>query len=199
MELIFVDRLSFRNGIEQLASDHDMAKEWMCIPEGGTDVLGIKGCQEILTESDKREFNLVSVALGTGGTAAGILSTLRPEQSLMVFSVLKGLCVSRTLRELLGDNIFSSMGEQLIAVEGYHFGGYAKINETLISFIRDFEESTGIFLDPVYTAKLFYGLFDLIDRREISEGSKILAIHTGGLQGRKGMEERLGIDFSTKA
>ena len=197
MEFIFVGRSSFRNSIEELVSEHLMGTEWMCIPEGGTDALGIRGCQEILTDSDRKEFDIVAVAFGTGGTAAGILSSLNQEQSLMAFSALKGLSVSKSLQELLGDDRFQSMSEQLIALEDYHFGGYAKMNDILISFMRDFEKRTGIPLDPVYTAKLFFGLFDLIDKGQISKGSKVLAIHTGGLQGRRGMEERLGIDFST--
>ncbi|MDA0972622.1 MAG: pyridoxal-phosphate dependent enzyme [Bacteroidetes bacterium] len=199
MELNFLDRTIFRKPIEELAGMEAMDGSWRLIPEGGTDALGIKGCMEILTDSDRQDFERVAVALGTGGTAAGLLSTLAKGQSLMVFSALKGLDVSNTLGVLLGNDRFHPLREHLIPMEDYHFGGYAKMDATLLSFIRDFEQETGIPLDPVYTAKMFYGLFDQIDKGLIPRGSIVLAIHTGGLQGRKGMEERLGIDFSAKA
>ncbi len=199
MELIYVGRSVYREPIEELARMNGIDSTWKPIPEGGTDALGIKGCMEILTDSDRQDFERVAVALGTGGTAAGLLSTLANGQSLMVFSALKGLDVSNTLGVLLGNDRFHPLREHLIPMEDYHFGGYAKMDAMLLSFIRDFEQETGIPLDPVYTAKMFYGLFDQIDKGLILRGSKVLAIHTGGLQGRKGMEERLGIDFSAKA
>ena len=74
---------------------------------------------------------------------------------------------------------------------GYHFGGYAKINEELIAFINAFKSDFGIPLDPVYTGKMMFGIIDLIQRNYFPANAKILAIHTGGLQGIMGMNQRL--------
>ena len=71
------------------------------------------------------------------------------------------------------------------------FAAYAKTNDGLILFINDFFNKFEIPLDPVYTGKMFYGIFDMIDTGRIAQGSRVLAIHTGGLQGIKGMNEIL--------
>ena len=67
--------------------------------------------------------------------------------------------------------------------EAYHFGGYAKVDSKLITFMNDFKTTYKIPLDPVYTAKMMYGIFDAIQTGKIPKNAKVLAIHTGGLQG----------------
>jgi len=76
-------------------------------------------------------------------------------------------------------------------VTDYHFGGFAKINEALISFINEFKKDYSISLDPIYTGKMMFGIFDMINTGQFPKGSKLLAIHTGGLQGIGGMNMKL--------
>jgi 1-aminocyclopropane-1-carboxylate deaminase len=71
----------------------------------------------------------------------------------------------------------------------YHFGGFAKTDQQLFSFMNDFEQTTGIQLEPIYTGKMFYGLFDLIRQGKFKKCHRIIAIHTGGLQGRNGFQQ----------
>jgi len=76
-------------------------------------------------------------------------------------------------------------------VTDYHFGGFAKINEALISFINEFKKDYSMSLDPIYTGKMMFGIFDMINMGQFPKGSKLLAIHTGGLQGIEGMNMKL--------
>jgi 1-aminocyclopropane-1-carboxylate deaminase len=194
MKFLFISRADYRKSIKDLKSDHKIIGKWMDVPEGGSDDLGVKGCEEILAKKDKSDFNIVCTALGTGGTAAGLLRSKKSNQELWIFPALRGMDIEKTLRPWIDERQWQ---KGLVTVQSdYHFGGYAKLNEDLITFIRDFEKETGIPLDPVYTAKMMFGLMDLIKKEKITRGKRILAIHTGGLQGRAGMEERLGLDFS---
>ncbi len=153
------------------------------IPEGGTNALAIKGCEEILETTDEH-YDLICCAVGTGGTLAGLSNAAKSHQHVLGFPVLKGdflqkdICKFATKKNWTLCNV-------------YHFGGYAKINTELVTFINNFKEETGVPLDPVYTAKMMYGILDKVTRNEFKEGSRILAIHTGGLQGVEGMNSYL--------
>ena len=149
------------------------------IPEGGTNELAIKGCEEILTEQD-RTFDIVCTCVGTGGTIAGLINTAKQNQQVLGFSALKGDFLNTEI-----ENLTKKQGWKLIT--DYHFGGYGKVNEKLITFINDFKTETGIPLDPIYTGKMLFGLLDMIKNDSFAKGTKILAIHTGGLQGISGM------------
>ncbi|MCF6349797.1 MAG: pyridoxal-phosphate dependent enzyme [Flavobacteriaceae bacterium] len=154
------------------------------IPEGGTNSLAIKGCQEILTKKDKK-FDYICVAVGTGGTVSGLIKTANKNQKVLGFSALKG--------DFLNNNISNMVEEKANweLITNYHFGGFAKINNQLITFMNTFKKELGIALDPIYTAKLFFGIDDLIEKSYFKENTKILAIHTGGLQGIEGMNKKL--------
>lgn len=147
------------------------------IPEGGDNGFGAKGCEEILPEEN--DFNLVLCACGTGTTFTGIKKSLKRNQNIIGISVLKGQGeMTKSNPEIRTD---------------YHFGGYAKHTQELLSFKNDFEEQTKIPLDYVYTAKLFYAAYDLIKTNQISD-KKILIIHSGGLQGNRGYEDRYALN-----
>lgn len=181
MKLIFVSREAFRQKedplfIEKLKRDHG---DFYLLPEGGTNDLAIKGCEEILTEEDI-DFTHVCCAVGTGGTIAGIVNSLCGNQKAIGFPALKGSFLSDDIRSFVKNNNWELITE-------YHFGGYGKVTEELIRFLNKFHQETGIPLDPVYTGKMMFGIYDLIKKGYFAEGSKILAIHTGGLQGCKGM------------
>lgn len=169
------------------------------IPEGGKGPLGVRGCTEIL-DHDTHEFDVIACAAGTGTTAAGLLMSM-DRQKLWCFPALKGgkFLKPAIERWLLDYQLrFSTsldekklVNQQLHIADNYHFGGYARMNEELVEFMNEFYEQYGIPLDPVYTGKMMYGIFDMIDKGEFSAGARILVLHTGGLQGIKGMNTRL--------
>jgi len=150
------------------------------IPEGGTNALAIKGCEKILTKKDK-DFTHVCCAMGTGGTVTGIVNSSSIEQHVLVFPSLKGSWIEDEIKGLHPNK------NNWEVIPEYHFGGYAKITDELITFINDFKKETLIPLDPIYTGKLMFGILDMIRNNQFKKGSKILAIHTGGLQGILGM------------
>ncbi|MGA1226793.1 MAG: 1-aminocyclopropane-1-carboxylate deaminase/D-cysteine desulfhydrase [Tamlana sp.] len=181
MQFKFVSREAYRNKNSE-SFLHDLKDEFglfYLIPEGGTNALAVKGCEEILTEEDKL-FDYVCCAVGTGGTISGLINCSKPSQKVLGFPALKGDFLQEDISKFA-----TKTNWELIT--DYHFGGYAKINTELISFINRFKNDYGIPLDPIYTCKMLFGIFDLIEKGFFSKGSKILAIHTGGLQGIKGM------------
>lgn len=154
------------------------------IPEGGTNEAAIKGCEEILTPKDAK-FDYICVSVGTGGTISGLINAASNRQTILGFPSLKG----EFLEDVIHEKSIDKNNWNLI--HAYHFGGYAKINEILISFINDFNQQTTIPLDPIYTGKMMFGIMDLVKNNFFKRNSSILAIHTGGLQGIEGMNRRL--------
>ena len=153
------------------------------LPEGGTNHLAIKGCEEILTKDDK-SFDYICTSVGTGGTISGIINSAELDQKIIGFSSLKG--------KFLKDEIEKWTAKRNWELNtDYHFGGYAKTNDELITFINKFKSATGVPLDPIYTGKMLYGIVDMVRNNRFKKGSKILMIHTGGLQGIDGMNKVL--------
>ena len=163
------------------------------IPEGGANVLATKGCAEIVEEI-QIDFDYVVVPCGTGTTLGGIYTALSKNQKAVGISVLKG---ESTLLEEIQKIIPKALDSRIEVIGDYHFGGYAKMNVELLDFTNSFFEQTKIPLDLVYTAKMFYGIFDLASLDYFKPGQKIVAIHTGGLQGNIGMCKRYNakLDF----
>jgi 1-aminocyclopropane-1-carboxylate deaminase len=183
MQLIFIDRESYKHKkslFDQHFQDHTQA---YFIDEGGAGVLAIKGCAELIDELPET-YDHIFCAAGTGTTASGIIKGII-ERSIPtlthVIPVLKGA-------EFLKTEIEENSGSNTFEIHtGYHFGGYAKTDEELLTFIKNFCSTCGILIEPVYTGKMFFSLFDLISKDHFNRGSKILAIHTGGLSGISGM------------
>jgi 1-aminocyclopropane-1-carboxylate deaminase len=157
--------------------------DFYLIPEGGTNDLAVKGCEEILTESDS-QFDYICCPVGTGGTISGIINASSETQKILGFPALKGDFLTEDIRKFANKNNWE-------LVTTYHFGGYAKINTELISFINRFKRQYGIPLDPIYTGKMLFGIFDLMTQDYFPKDAKILAIHTGGIQGIVGMNAML--------
>lgn len=181
MQFEFVDRETYRgkgNGTF-LRGLKGKFGHFYLLPEGGTNAMAVKGCEEILSVGD-HDFDVVCCPVGTGGTLAGIVKSASSEQRVLGFSVLKGDFLKEDIRK------FVPVGNWALQTD-YHFGGYAKVSKELIAFINDFRRDTHIPLDPIYTGKMMFGLFDMIANDNFMPGSRILAIHTGGLQGIVGM------------
>ncbi|MCB0374293.1 MAG: 1-aminocyclopropane-1-carboxylate deaminase/D-cysteine desulfhydrase [Sinomicrobium sp.] len=153
------------------------------IPEGGTNALAVKGCEEILTDED-RYFDVICCPVGTGGTLSGLINRSHDCQYVLGFSALKGDFLKNDIRKFVRKTNWE-------IVSRYHFGGYGMVNAELIGFINDFKATTGIPLDPVYTGKMMYGIVRLITEGYFKADSQLLAIHTGGLQGIAGMNIKL--------
>lgn len=181
MQLHFVSREEYRekNSEEFLGKLKSKFGDFYLLPEGGTNALAVKGSEEILSPVDN-DFDFVACAVGTGGTIGGIINASAENQICLGFPALKGDFLSAEIEK------FSNKKNWKLITD-YHFGGYAKFNEELIAFINEFRENFKIQLDPIYTGKLVFGIFDLIKKDYFPPSSKILAIHTGGLQGISGM------------
>lgn len=181
MRFHFISRDSYRKkqAPEFLKELKKEFGDFYLIPEGGTNELAIKGCKEILTDTDAN-FDVICSCVGTGGTLAGLINAARPNQTVIGFPALKGDFLKNDIRKF-------ARNENWELIPDYHFGGYAKFTAELVNFVNYFKIQTGIPLEPIYTGKLFYGLLDLISKDYFKEGTRILAIHSGGLQGISGM------------
>lgn len=192
MNLIYMERETYRRKntpdiINQLKKQYG---DFYLIPEGGTNTLAVKGCTDIVKSIDS-DFDLVCSACGTGGTLAGIIAGLDKNKTVLGFAVLKGASfLINNVKKLLEESESNSSCNWSINLD-YHFGGYAKLNSELIRFINTFTEKTGIPIEPIYTGKMFYGIYNLISKRLIDEGITIVAIHTGGLQGLDGLRDKI--------
>jgi len=186
MRFKFVSRANYRNKEDSGFIDRLKAEfgDFYLVPEGGTNEFAIKGCEEILGAGDEK-YNVICTAVGTGGTIAGLINSSCEGQEIMGFPSLKGDFLEGEIKKYIRPK------NNWKLIYDYHFGGYAKINENLISFINDFYRQTTIPLDPVYTGKMMFGIIHMIKNNYFKNNCKILAIHTGGLQGINGMNERL--------
>jgi 1-aminocyclopropane-1-carboxylate deaminase len=197
MKLHFVDRESYRlkNTPEFLERLRDQFGDFYLVPEGGTNELAIEGTSEILTDS-LAGFTHICISIGTGGTFAGLASSLKCHQTLIGFSSLKGEFMAKEIENLLSKQRIQAQGKLEIDTK-YHFGGYGKYKAALIEFMAWFYGEFSIPLDPIYTGKMVYGAWDLIEKNNFPSDSKILLIHTGGLQGNAGFTAKTGIDLPT--
>jgi 1-aminocyclopropane-1-carboxylate deaminase len=185
MEIHYVSREVYRtkSSPEFIRALHEKFGDFYLIPEGGTNELAVKGCAEFAsTLNDEIDFDFLCLPVGTGGTIAGMIEGLNESKMIIGFPVLKGA-------EFLEEEIrkYTSRKNWRLVYD-YHVGGYAKTNAQLMTFLNEFEHAHQIPLDPVYTAKMMFGVLDLIRKNFFPHGSTILALHTGGLQGRRGFQ-----------
>ncbi len=186
MKLKFISREQYKNKtnpdfLDQLKSEFG---EIYILPEGGTNHLAVEGCEEILNQQTK-EFDYICCAVGTGGTISGIINSAKKHQKIIGFPALKD-------SDFLNDEIKNWTGRSnFMLVSDYHFGGYAKVNPELIDFINEFKDQFDVTLDAVYTGKMMFGLDQLIKNGFFSSNTKVLAVHTGGIQGNEGMNQKL--------
>lgn len=193
MELHYISREQYRHKSEPGFLDKLKGKYggFYMIPEGGTNLEAIQGAEEILEGSLIKSYDFIVCAVGTGGTLTGLISTLDGTAEVVGISSLKGNFLEAEVNRLLKLINKESLKDWHINYN-YHFGGYAKYTRELISFINNFKVENGIPLDPVYTGKMMYGVADMVANQKFVENSKVLAIHTGGLQGIEGFNKRFG-------
>ncbi|MDR6301879.1 1-aminocyclopropane-1-carboxylate deaminase/D-cysteine desulfhydrase [Mesonia maritima] len=185
MNLHFISRSDYREK-DSVKIQHKLEEKFGLfyrIPEGGTNGLAVKGCEEIISDTEK-DFDVICSSVGTGGTISGLVNASFPHQKIIGFLALKGDFLAEEIKK------FSKKNNWELILD-YHFGGYAKVDDSLIQFINKFTENYAVQLDPVYTGKLLFGIIDLIKAGRFKENTRILAIHTGGLQGISGMNKKL--------
>ncbi|NQX82901.1 MAG: 1-aminocyclopropane-1-carboxylate deaminase/D-cysteine desulfhydrase [Flavobacteriaceae bacterium] len=183
MDFVFISRSEYRNKNTQVFLDNIKHKypEAYIIPEGGTNELAVKGCENILKPSDAN-YDYICTAVGTGGTISGLINTSKTNQIVLGFPALKESFLEEDIKSFI-----NTKNNNWKLVRNYNMGGYAKVTDELVIFMNTFNKQTGIPLDPIYTGKMIFGLFNMIENDTFAHGESILAIHTGGLQGIKGI------------
>jgi 1-aminocyclopropane-1-carboxylate deaminase len=181
MELHFISRAQYQLKDDEvfIQALQERLPESLIIPEGGKSEYGILGCREIMTLTDTAKYDIITCAIGTATTFIGISQSLLPHQFAIGYTAMKQ---GEYLHDIIVKNIQHDRW-QLVA--DYHFGGFAKITDELKDYMQIFYLENDIELDRVYNAKMIAGLFDMIGKGMFEKGKKILAIHTGGLQGNR--------------
>lgn len=187
MKLHFVDRTTYRtkNKSEYLSQLEDRFGRVYMLPEGGTNAAAYPGCaalaKEIITQCPEQPTHL-AVACGTGGTLTGLLSGLPEDNPPQVIgiSALKGNFMTSEIEQQLAALGLNKTNWEVHS--NFHHGGYARQSLELMAFIQSFYQQHGILLEPVYTGKLFYALYDLLAQGYFPAGSRVVGMHTGGMQ-----------------
>ncbi len=202
MEFRFVDRQTYREWKQgEMNLDEYLGfSNYYLLPEGGSNVLAVKGCAEILKHVEKK-YDVIACPVGTGATLAGIISSADADQMVLGFSSMKGgEYIEGEIRDMLSEFEINEgckmKNDEWEVIHDYHFGGFAKANKELIEFYQNFLNETGIELDLIYTSKMMFGLRDMIEKGLIGQDQSILAIHTGGQQGNASMLKRFQIPDS---
>ncbi len=198
MQLVYLNREMYRQRNTPALEEYlrQSFGDVFIIPEGGSNLNGVRGCTEIVGGA-AIAFDRICVACGTATTLAGIALSLHKGQRAIAFPVLKnGAFLVQEIESLLTNYLASDLPTPYNSpaswelVCDYHFGGYAKVNDELLLFSQQFTQEHGVPLDYVYTAKMFYGVMDLLKQGFFAKGDRLLLVHTGGLQGNAGIEER---------
>lgn len=196
MTLEFVSREEYklRDDKEYLAQLQARFPQALIVPEGGSSQLAIQGCAQLARDINKSsESDILAVASGTGTTAAGLVCGLAAKQKLMAYSVLKDDSLKSRIDTFIDAKNMSHENNNYKNIARYEiqkadFGGYAKFDKHLLDFILTWLNQTGILLDPIYTSKLCLRLIQQIEAGEFKQGQSITILHTGGLQGWRGMQ-----------
>lgn len=181
--------------------ENNFGKHYL-IPEGGNNAEGILGSGEILKPD--WHYDYIFCACGTGTTYAGLKAAKQNSQKIIGISVLKGenklsAEIEKLLHSIFPEEKIKIDGNEILEkhfveedciVNSYAFKGYAKLDSFLLAFKKEFESLYKIPLDHVYTTKLLFAVFDLIQKNKLKPKAKALVIHSGGLQGNRGFEER---------
>lgn len=195
LEYISRERYREKNKLYFLDKLRNQFGDFYMIPEGGSNSLAVKGCTEII-KNITVDFDVICTACGTGGTIAGVIASTSKE--VLGFPALKGGSflkndINDLLEKYTNQYNCEVHNENWRLITDYHFEGYAKVNKELIDFVQQFKSKHKIPLDLIYTGKMMFGIYDLLQKSNQLDNKTIIAIHTGGLQGNKGFEERLGV------
>ena len=181
MRLVFLSREAYKS--KQLPASLRNRDDCYIIGEGGYGITGAKGAATIFDHALKNKYTHICCAAGTGTMTAGLL--LHPYQADVIsVSVLKNnFQLEDDIRHLV------NIKKKPVIIHDYHFGGYAKHTPALLSFMNEFYKQATIPSDFVYTGKLFFAINDLVSNNYFKQGSKLLVIHSGGLQGNRSLSK----------
>lgn len=191
MHLIFVSREAYKNKEQLFEKYFKDDNSSYYIEEGGFGLEAELGCREIISEL-KQNYNHIFCSAGTGATAAGIINGNFKESKQSEIHIVPALKGGLALKSEIDSLLIHETPYHIH--DEYHFGGYAKIQASLIDFIKNFVRETGIMIDPVYTAKTLFAIQDLASKNYFAPNATILMIHTGGLFGILGMLDRFQLD-----
>lgn len=186
VKLTPVNRLTYkrRYDLNYLAELQQSKPKSLIIPEGGSNQLALKGMIELAQSLPK--IDEVWCATGSGGTLAGLIEGLPETTKIRGVAVLKQAdYLNETIKQLSPK---AQQQNNWRLLTDFHYGGYGKFSEELWHFCQNLRDQLP--LEPIYTGKLFFTLFKLIEQGHFAAGSKIMAIHTGGLQGLSGLKYR---------
>lgn len=188
MKVKFISRKDYKQRFDDnfLAHLKQIHPKALIIPEGGSNEFALKGLGEMVKEIPPRDADYIVCPCGSGGTSAGILKALSPDQRLLSIAVLKNAdYLKEEIFQLAGNN-----SQQLEFKTEFHQGGYGKVTSELINFIDHFYENHNIQLEPIYSGKMMMGFYELVKQGFFQPNTRITLIHTGGLQGLNGMIQR---------
>ena len=188
MQLHFIPRSEYKEMNRRINLGEPLLQfpGYLLVPEGGYQPDGAAGAALIM-EQVPAAVTHICCPLGTATTVAGLLLGGRDTQQIVAFPVLKGMIdLEERIKYLTAKTkkIYS-----LRVLDSYHFGGYAKKDAQLITFMNRFFEKHGIPTDVVYTGKMMFGVIDCISKDVFPRGSHIICLHTGGLQGNLALPE----------
>ena len=181
MKLVFISREEYaqKDSLPFLEQLNNHYPQYYIIPEGGANEAGRKGMQAMMNHIPKA-FDYIVLSVGSGTTFAGLRNVLPVHQHLLGFAPMKG---GKYLTEEIKRHIQSQQDVHWEIIDRFHFGGFGKTTNELNSFMQEFTEQYGFELDRVYTAKMMFGLKQMLSENAFPAKAKILCIHTGGLTG----------------
>ena len=194
MTFVFLPRQEFSDFKSQLTFPAHLKGKIYILPEGGTNRAAIRGCAEIIEEITI-PFDILCTPIGTGGTMVGLLKGLAGQQEVWGFSALKGNWMDEHIKSLLTQEKLKVTNFKVFPESD--FGGYGKFNFRLINFIKWFHNEKKIALDPIYTGKMCLRVWEMLKNEHIAIGSTLVLLHTGGLQGIKGFNQKYNTELPT--
>jgi len=187
MKLEFVDRTAYDQLQKKLLLENNATS--VVVPYGGFGRLGAMGAKEILNFEGNSHFNMIIASCGSGTMGAGLLAAMNQEQQLVLVSAVKNnFSIKEELLSLLTPDEYKDKSFDIN--HEYHFGGFAKKENTLLTFMNKFYKTTDIPTDFVYTGKLMYAFNDMLEKGRIPADSSVLLIHSGGLQGNRSLKNK---------
>ncbi|MCB1846441.1 MAG: pyridoxal-phosphate dependent enzyme [Halieaceae bacterium] len=193
MRIVRVERSEFRRRNEPAYLREVATRFGPClvVPEGGSGSAGVRGCQDIagLLRQLAPQARRIVLPVGTGTTLAGVVAGLDRSCEVIGVAALKGAVdleqrVVTALAGCPGGDPRARARWRIL--HDAHCGGFARVNESLRDFILEFEQLQGVLLEPVYTGKMLLAIHRRLQSGEWPADQPLLAIHTGGLQGRRG-------------
>ena len=192
MHIVNVSRTQYRDRHDPAYLNRLRARFAPCllIPEGGANPEGARGCMAIadLLKARPHTARHILLPVGTGTTLAGLVAGLGADYDITGVAALRG---AADLEQRVGQALASLPGESRARwriLHDAHCGGFARVDAGLRAFMLAFEAVHGIALEPVYTGKMLYAIYRRLRSGEWRSDVPLLAIHTGGLQGRRGYD-----------